>query len=190
MNIKKTVEETTIIVDTYFNMFPSVKTFIEDCHAMARANQFIITPFAQRKMEFGAQEVFKGSAVYNACLRNSQNVSIQSPASTLGLLVFAEMDRRMAKYNGRAICTVYDSIELEIPIEHAAAAINEGFYVMDVWPVEQFDWLDFPIGSDGELGWNWGVLSKVKPGITQEECEELLREHDEDRYFEALQLAA
>lgn len=171
-------------------MFPSVKTFIEDCHAMARANQFIITPFAQRKMEFGAQEVFKGSAVYNACLRNSQNVSIQSPASTLGLLVFAEMDRRMAKYNGRAICTVYDSIELEIPIEHAAAAINEGFYVMDVWPVEQFDWLDFPIGSDGELGWNWGVLSKVKPGITQEECEELLREHDEDRYFEALQLAA
>lgn len=190
VNIGKTVEETQVIVDTYFNMFPKVKVFIDDCHAMARANQFIITPFAQRKMEFGAQEVFRGSASYNACLRNSQNVSIQSPASTLGLVVFAEMDRRMAKYGGRAICTVYDSIELEIPIEHAAEAINEGFYVMDEWPVENFDWLTFAIGSDGELGWNWGVLSKVKPGITQEECEAILREQDEARYLDCLQAVA
>ena len=190
VNIGKTVEETQVIVDTYFNMFPAVKTFIEDCHAMARANQYVITPFAQRKMEYGAQEIFRGSAVYNASLRNSQNVSIQSPASTLGLIVFSELNRRMAKYGGRAICTVYDSIELEIPLEHAAEAINEGFYVMDDWPVEEFDWLTFAIGADGELGWNWGDLTKVKPGITQEECEVLLREMDEELYYEALAVAA
>ena len=60
----------------------------------------------------------------------------------------------------------------------------------DDWPVEEFDWLTFAIGADGELGWNWGDLAKVKPGITQEECEVLLKEMNEELYYEALAVAA
>lgn len=57
-----------------------------------------------------------------------------------------------------------------------AEAIEICFYCMDDWPQEVFKWLDFPIGADAEIGFNWGSsLSKVHRGISQRDCEELLR---------------
>lgn len=182
MNLGKSLEETQKIVDTYFRLFPKVKDFIEDCHKMALANQFVFSPFGQRKMEYGAQDVFRGTAVYNAALRNSQNVSIQGPASTLGLIVFAQMNEELKKIGGRAICTVYDSIEIEVPMNRMAEAIELGFYMMDDWPVANFDWLDFKIGADAEIGWDWGNVHGVKRGITQEKCEEILAAANEEKY--------
>lgn len=184
--MKKSVEEAQEIIDAYYDAFPNVKVFIDDCHMMAKENGYIVTPFGQRKMEFGATEAFRGSTAYNASLRNAQNVSIQSPASTLGLIVFSELNERIKAIGGQAVCTVYDSIELEVPIGRLAEAIEIGFNIMDDWPVEQFSWLDFPIGADGEIGWNWGNVFKVKRGITQEQCEGILKAANEDRYYEAL----
>lgn len=186
MTLKKSVEEAQEIIDAYYDAFPNVKVFIEDCHMMAKENGYIVTPFGQRKMEFGATDAFRGSTAYNASLRNAQNVSIQSPASTLGLIVFSELNERIKAIGGQAVCTVYDSIELEVPIGRLAEAIEIGFNIMDDWPVEQFSWLDFPIGADGEIGWNWGNVFKVKRGITQEQCEGILKAANEDRYYEAL----
>lgn len=185
-----TVGEAQEIVDAYFLLYPRVQAFIADCHKMAEANQFIITPFGQRKMEYGTLPMFRGSAAFNAAKRNAQNVSIQSPASTLGLIVFTEMNRRMKELGGQCICTVYDSIEIEVPIARLAEAINIGFYVMDDWPQEQFEWLNFPIGSDGEIGWNWGDVEPVKKGITQAEAISILAECDAGKLAEALQMAA
>lgn len=182
MNLGKSLEETQKIVDTYFRLFPKVKDFIEDCHKMALANNFVFSPFGQRKMEYGAQEVFRGTAVYNAALRNSQNVSIQGPASTLGLIVFAKLNEELKKIGGRAICTVYDSVEIEVPMNRMAEAIELGFYMMDDWPVANFDWLDFKIGADAEIGWDWGNVHGVKRGITQEKCEEILSAANEEKY--------
>lgn len=183
--LHKSVEEAQEIIDTYFDKFPRVKTFIADCHAMAKDNGFVYTPFGQRKQEFGATDCFMGSTAYNGSLRNAQNVMIQSPASTLGLIVFSELNERVKALGGRAVCTVYDSIELEIPIDRLAEAVEIGFLTMDDWPVERFDWLDFAIGADCEIGWNWGDIVKVKRGATQESLMNMLRELDENRYEEA-----
>lgn len=178
-------DEAQAIMNAYFEAFPKVKTFIEDCHNMAAANYYMVTPFGQRKREDGMRRCFQGTAAYTAARRNSQNVMIQSPASTLGLMVFAELDRRVREIGGRCICTVYDSIEIEVPLARAAEAIELGFYTMDDWPVEQFNWLTFPIGTDGEIGWNWGTLSKVHRGITQSEVEAILENMDPVMYAEA-----
>lgn len=164
------------LVNMYFDAYPGVKGYIEESHSMARWNQKVWTPFGQYKHEYVAQEIFKKTAAYNASLRNAQNVRIQSATSTLGLVTFAHLDQAVQKIDPRckSICTVYDSVEFEVPIERAAEVINTAFYYMNEWPVEKFDWLDLPIGVEGEIGFNWGQVQQVHPGVTQEAINEML----------------
>lgn len=169
--------EAQVLIDTYFGLFPKVKVFIADCHARSLYNQMVVSPFGQRKQEHGARQVFKGSAVYNAALRNSQNVSIQGPASTFGMICFAMLNRELKRRKiGRAVLTIYDSIEFEVLKGKEAEAIELGFYYLDDWPVETFDWLNFKVGCDGEMGNTFGNMKHVHRGINQSECESVLQE--------------
>ena len=63
--------------------------------------------------------------------------------------------------HGRAVCTVYDSIELEVPEENRNEALKLTKYVMEDWPQEVFSWLDFPIRVDMEIGKSWGTVEKA-----------------------------
>lgn len=175
LNISK--DEAERLMNMYFKAYPGVKDYIEESHNMAIWNHKVWTPFGQYKHEYAAQQVFKKTAVYNAALRNAQNVRIQSATSTLGLVVFAHLAAELERQDSRnlGICTVYDSVEFEVPIENAAKVINTAFYYMNDWPLEYFDWLDLPIGVEGEIGYNWGQVEQVKPGITQNEVEAILK---------------
>lgn len=164
------------LVEMYFKAYPGVKDYINESHQMALWNQKVWTPFGQYKHEYVAQPAFKKTAAYNASLRNAQNVRIQSATSTLGLVTFAHLNEAVKKIDPRckSICTVYDSVEFEVPIEKAAEVINTAFYYMNEWPVEKFDWLDLPIGVEGEIGFNWGQVKEVKPGVTQDAVNDML----------------
>ena len=176
MTLGITSVEAQRIIDSYFDKFPKVRDFINKCHQDAQLNLFVFSPFGQRKQEFGAHPAFKGSAVYNAALRNSQNVSIQGPASTFGLICFAMLNRDLKQRGiGRAVLTVYDSVEFEVKKGHEAEAIELAFYYLDDWPVENFEWLNFKVGSDGELGPTFGTLEEVHRGTTQDECNWIMR---------------
>lgn len=157
------------LINLYFDAFPGVKNFIESAHYMAAQNKFVITPLGQRKREYGTYPCFKPTAAYNAALRNAQNVLIQSTTSSVGLITFAEMNRQTKPLGADATCTVYDSIELEVPIDRVAEVVNIGYQVLNDWPLQTFDFLELPIGCDGEIGISWGELHGVKPGITQAE---------------------
>lgn len=174
MNMGVTVDRAQELIALYFNTYPLIEEFVNDSHLMAELNHMVVTPFGQRKQEFGTRPEYKYTAVYNAAKRNSQNVRIQSPTSTLGLVCFTELNNRIKALGGKSLCTVYDSVELEVPIEHAAEAIELAFYCMNDYPQEIFDWLDFPIGVEGEIGYNWGKTKLVHRGSTQEQVVELL----------------
>ncbi|MNK09930.1 DNA polymerase I, thermostable [compost metagenome] len=177
MQLSISKDEAERLMNMYFKAYPGVKDYIEESHNMAIWNQKVWTPFGQYKHEYAAHPVFKKTAVYNAALRNAQNVRIQSATSTLGLVVFAHLASEVERQDPRnkAICTVYDSVEFEVPIENAAQVINTAFYYMNDWPLQYFDWLDLPIGVEGEIGFNWGEVEQVKPGVTQEEVEMILK---------------
>ncbi len=146
------------------------------CHRKAEDNLFVYSPFGQRKQEWGIHPAFRGSSVYNAAKRNAQNVSIQGPASTFGLICFAMLNRELRKRDlGRCVLTVYDSVEFEVKQGCEAEAIELAYYYLDDWPLETFDWLPFKVGCDGELGPTFGTLAEVHRGISQEECEEVLQ---------------
>lgn len=174
MNIGCSNEDAQKIIDAYFNVYPDIKKFIDDAHDKAKLNYWVFSEFKQRKMEFGLMPMYERSAVYNASLRNAQNNLIQGPASTLGLVAFAKFSEEVQRIGGRVVCTVYDSLELEIPIEHLAEAIEIGYQCLDDFPLQKFDWLDFKIGCDCEVGYNWGQLRKATRGVSQIECERLL----------------
>jgi DNA polymerase-1 len=176
MQLQLSKEEAQRLIDLYFKAYPGVQRYIEESHSMAIWNQKVWTPFGQYKHEYVALPVFKKTAAYNACLRNAQNVRIQSATSTLGLVTFANLNEAVERIDPRnkAICTVYDSVEFEVPIERAAEVIETAFYYMNDWPVQTFDWLDLPIGTDGEIGFNWGEVEHVHRGITQQEVNDML----------------
>lgn len=105
-NIGCSLEDAQAIIDAYFLVYPRIKAFVDDSHEKARLNKWVFSAFGQRKMEFGLHDAFRGSPVYNACLRNAQNNLIQGPASTLGLLAFAKFSERIKELGGFATCTV------------------------------------------------------------------------------------
>lgn len=182
LGLEVSEEEAQMIIDAYFKVYPRIKDFVEKCHQEAKDNHWVFTPFGQRKMEFGTMDCFRRTAVYNAAMRNSQNVKIQSPASTLGLVAFSKMSEEIKKIGGKAICTVYDSIELQVPIDRVAEAIEIGYYCMDDWPQQYFDWLDFPIGADSEVGFSWGDVKEVHRGSTQEDVNRILLNINSDKF--------
>lgn len=162
-------EEAQKLIDLYFSIFPKLKEYIDFTHKMAEDNHMIVTPFGRRKMQYGLTPCFKYTAVWNAAKRNAQNCMIQSSTSDVGLFAFMSVNERIKKIGGKTLCTVYDSIELEIPIDRLAEAVEIVYSCMDDLPLQTFDWLTLPIGVDVEVGKNWGDLKKVHRGSNPEE---------------------
>lgn len=185
-----TTDKAQELIDLYFNTFPRIKKFIEDCHNMAKLNKFIITPLGQRKRQYGTYQCFRPTASYNASLRNSQNVMIQSTTSSVGLITFAEVNQRIKHLGAKSTCTVYDSLEIACPVDKAAECAAICFETLDKWPVETFDFLELPIGCEGEVGISWGELEVVHPGVTQEQILATLAEikQKSERKFGSLML--
>ena len=106
MQLAVTFERAKELIAMYFNLFPGIKTYVDASHEMAKANGMVMGPFGQRKMQYGAMELFKGTAVYNGALRNSQNVIVQNTTTTFGLECFCRVNDAIKKLGGKAICTV------------------------------------------------------------------------------------
>jgi DNA polymerase-1 len=173
-NLDIPLSEAERLIALYFVTYPGIEVFISNAHKMAEFNHFVVTVFGFRKMQFGTLPPFRRTAVYKGGLRNSQNVLIQSPTSSAGLFAFGRASEAVKSLGGMATSTVYDSLELEVPIPRVAEAIELIFQCMDDLLVETFDWLDLPIGSDAEIGFNWGKLKSVHRGVTQPEIEAVL----------------
>lgn len=175
INLGISLEAAKELMNVYFKAFPLIKLYVEDSHEMAKKNGLVVTPFGQRKMEFGATDIFKGTAVYNGGLRNAQNVRVQSTTSTFGMIAFASLNKAVKPLGAKSICTVYDSIELEVPLRVAAEVLELSFLYLNDKPVEEYDWLDLPVGVDAEVGASWGDVIHVNRGTTQAQIEEMYR---------------
>ncbi len=173
-NIGISKEKAEELIRLYFNTFPGIKTYVENTHEMALLNQYVFGPFYQRKHTFGTLPVFKGTAVYNGALRLAQNVRVQNTASSFGLFCFTKLNQAIKRIGGKCLCTVYDSIELEVPIDRAAEAVELIYYYLNEYPVEYFTWLDLPVGIEVEIGKSWGSAEVVHKGVTQEEILKIL----------------
>ena len=175
-NLGISVERAQELISLYFRLYPGIEDYVNDSHEMAKLNGYVITPFGRRKMEFGCLPVYKGTAVYNGALRNSQNVRVQSTASEFALQCFSRYNTAIKPLGGKSLATVYDSTEVQIPIQYAAQALELAYYHLEEEPVKLYDWLDLPVTIDAEIGTSWGNAVHIKRGTTQKEIEEMLKE--------------
>jgi DNA polymerase-1 len=171
LQLNLTKEAAQVLMDMYFKAFPKVKDYIERSHKFALWNQMSLTPLGQRRRQYGTYPCFKPTAAYNASMRGSQNMIIQSTTSTIGLATFTELNRRVKLLGAKCICTVYDSVEIECSLEKAAEVINLAYDVMDNYPLEAFKFMELPIGSEGDVGISWGETEVVHKGVTQSEID-------------------
>jgi DNA polymerase-1 len=166
-----TIEQAKELINLYFATFPLIKVYVDTTHEMAKINHLVYNPFGQRKAEYGAMKIFEGTAAYNGCLRNSQNVRVQGTTSSFGMSCFAELNKVIKPFGAKSLSSVYDSVELEVPLEHAAEVLELGFLYLNDYPVKRFDWLTLPVGVDAEIGLNWGDAGHIARGTTQTEIE-------------------
>lgn len=175
LNLGISYKEAEALIALYFSKFPKIQEYITNVHNEAVWNHMGVGPFGQRKMQYGTLPCFEGTAVWNAALRNQQNVRIQGTSSSAGLACFAAGNSGIKKLGGRSLATVYDSWELECPRDKAAEVLEMCFYYMEEWPLENFDWLTLPIGVEAEIsGKSWGQAQVVHRGSTQQQIEEML----------------
>lgn len=173
-NLGISIQEAQRLIELYFSKFPKLRNYIESTHFAAIRNKFVVTPFGHRRQFYGTEEEFKFTAAYNAALRGSQNYVIQSATTIVGALSFYQINQELKKLGGKCVATVHDSLEAEVPIEHAAKAIEIFFYYMNDWPQQEFPWLGLSIGCEGEIGFNWEDMKTVHRGHDQEQVQLLL----------------
>ena len=75
MQLGVTKGEAEGYISMYFTAYPGMKSYIDRTHGQAIYNKMIVTPFGQRRQQYGTNDCFKKTASYNAALRNSQNVN-------------------------------------------------------------------------------------------------------------------
>jgi hypothetical protein len=62
-----------------------------------------------------------------------------------------------------------------------AEYIAIAYDTLNNWPVETFDFLELPIGCDGELSFSdWGSARAVHQGSTQEDCVKIMERTKQD----------
>lgn len=173
-NLNISLEDANRLINMYFTSFPKLKEYIEKTHFAAINNQFVVTPFGHRRNFYGTQQAFKKTAAYNAALRGSQNYVIQSSTAIIGLLSFAQINREIKKLGGKCTATVHDSLESEVPLEHAAKAAEIFEYYMNDWPQKEFPWLGLCIGSETEVGLSWAQTEVIHRGTEQSAINDII----------------
>jgi DNA polymerase I-like protein with 3'-5' exonuclease and polymerase domains len=139
---KQSVEDTRMILEAYFNDFPSVKNMVLESHKMAKSNGYVSNLYGRpRRMPEAMQiEDFFGDAPtdtlpyeYRNLLNLSVNHRIQSSAASImnrAAIAFCKKKREKAKIDARwnevsVLMQVHDELVTEGPeeIKHEIVAL-------------------------------------------------------------------
>ncbi|MDQ3645603.1 MAG: DNA polymerase I [Actinomycetota bacterium] len=144
------LEDARDIMDTYFEQFEGVRTFLDEIVTQAYADGFTTTMFGRRRY---LPELGSGNPrVRSIGERQALNAPIQGSAADIMKLAMLRVDRALADEDLAAtmILTVHDELVFEVPVEErdAAAALVKremtGVCSMEV-----------PLEVDLSFGANW-----------------------------------
>lgn len=101
--------------------------------------------------------------------RQSINSPVQSFASDMAVMALIKLDRYFMKhgYGARAVGTVHDAINFEIPMDEAPRVVPLIRRTMENLPLERFGvHLNLPIVADAKIGVRWGDSIEVDNDIS------------------------
>lgn len=115
-------------IDTYFERYPGIRTFMDRCIAEARDQQYVTTLFGRR---CAIPEInSKNGAVRGYAERNAINYPVQGSAADIIKLAMVHIARRLTAegLNTRMLLQVHDELVFDVPgeeLERARVLVRE-----------------------------------------------------------------
>jgi len=115
-------------IDTYFERYPGIRTFMDSCIAEAREKQYVTTLLGRR---CAIPEInSKNGAVRGYAERNAINYPVQGSAADIIKLAMVHIARRLAAEGlaTRMLLQVHDELVFDVPeaeLERALALVRE-----------------------------------------------------------------
>ncbi|MCB0213326.1 MAG: DNA polymerase I, partial [Anaerolineae bacterium] len=143
-------EEARVFIETYFEKYPGVKTYIERTEKLA-AEQGYVETLLGRKRDFSQLADLTG-AQRSRAEREAINMPIQGTAADIMKQAMINLHRQLAeqKFKSRMLLQVHDELVVEAPDDELDQAIKLTHDVMS----EAFK-LRIPLKVDVEVGKNW-----------------------------------
>ena len=138
------------IIEDYFASFPSIRQFIDDTVAGARANGYVETLFGRRRY---IPDITAHNATLRALAeRNAVNAPIQGTAADIIKLAMIGVDRRLRETRSaaRMVLQIHDELLLEVP-EAEIPAVR----ALVVEQMEQVISLSVPLTVECNYGKTW-----------------------------------
>lgn len=110
-------QEAKKFIDDYFASFPSIKEFMDNTIASARANGYVETMFGRRRYIYDINSA--NATVRSLAERNAVNAPIQGSAADIIKLAMIAVHRRLQeeKLSARMVLQIHDELLLEVPLD-------------------------------------------------------------------------
>ena len=110
-------QEAKKFIDDYFASFPSIKEFMDNTIASARANGYVETMFGRRRYISDINSA--NATVRSLAERNAINAPIQGSAADIIKLAMIAVHRRLQRENlsARMVLQIHDELLLEVPLD-------------------------------------------------------------------------
>lgn len=138
------------VISEYFQSFPNLKKWLDDCGTFIRANAFIYSEFGRKRRLPNAKSKDKGIASHE--VRSGINFLVQSVASDINLLGAIDMQHYINRtgMKSKIFGLVHDSILAEVPeTEMDVYCKNLKSFVQKD---RGFSIPNCPVGCDFEIG--------------------------------------
>jgi DNA polymerase I-like protein with 3'-5' exonuclease and polymerase domains len=138
------------VISEYFQSFPNLKKWLDDCGSFIRANAFIYSEFGRKRRLPNAKSKDKGIASHE--VRSGINFLVQSVASDINLLGAIDMQHYINRtgMKSKIFGLVHDSILAEVPeTEMDVYCKNLKSFVQKD---RGFSIPNCPVGCDFEIG--------------------------------------
>ncbi len=143
-------KEATMLIQSYFESFPDVKTYMEQSIAIAQENGYVTTLFGRRR--YLADINSRNSNVRGFAERNAINAPIQGTAADIIKIAMINIDNKLTemKLHTQMIMQVHDELVFNVPI-------NELDEVKELvrTEMESATKLNIPLLVDIGVGNNW-----------------------------------
>ncbi|MCK5861037.1 MAG: DNA polymerase I [Candidatus Hydrogenedentes bacterium] len=144
--------EAKIFIDSYFETYSGVRSWIERVKEETRQHGFVTTMFGRRR--YIAEINSTNGVKRNAAERVAVNTPVQGAAADIIKIAMVRLDDRLKEFDGTySLLQVHDELVVETPenlVEPVVAAMKDA--------MENVTQLDVPLKVDVGIGENWAEI--------------------------------
>jgi DNA polymerase-1 len=165
------MDEAEELVKSYYDRFPEVPEYMEQCIEFSEDNNYIESPFGRRLHLYYINDKYQ-IKLRNHDRRTCVNMPVQSGSSDLVLSGGVIISRKLKDLGlrSRIVNTVHDSIILDVPKSEIAMTAALVKYSMEnvvnlaptYFPIVDFSWMTCPLVVDIEIGSHYGAEEKYE----------------------------